>query len=95
MSIKKTIDLIRLRPTINQYMKNKVPGKISNIHFKNIALTGEEKEGKHSILVIGADAEHLVTDVTFENITWFGQKLDKKSPQVKIEEFTNKINFIK
>jgi hypothetical protein len=91
----KAIDLIRLRPTINQYMKNKVPGKISNIHFKNIALTGEEKEGKHSILVIGADAEHLVTDVTFENITWFGQKLDEKSPQVKIEKFTNNINFIK
>ena len=90
----KAIDLIRLRPTINQYMKNKVPGKISNIHVKNMALTGEEKEGKHSIWVIGADAEHLVTDVTFENITWFGQKLDEKSTQVKIEEFTNKINFI-
>ena len=27
MSIKKTIDLIRLRPTINQYMKTQVPGK--------------------------------------------------------------------
>lgn len=90
-----SFDLIRLRPTINQYMKTKVPGKISNIHFKNIALTGKEKEGKHSIWVIGADAEHLVTDVTFENITWFGQKLDEKSPQVKIKEFTNKINFIK
>jgi polygalacturonase len=89
-----TFDLIRLKPTVNQYMKTQVPGKISNITFKNIALTGEEKEGWYPIWVIGADEEHEVTNVTFENITWFNHLLDKNSPQVRIEENTKNIRFI-
>lgn len=90
----KNFDLIRLRPTINQYMKTQVPGKISNIHYKNIALTGEEKEGKYPIWIRGADAKHMVTDVTFENITWFKHLLNENSPQVRIEENTRNIRFI-
>ncbi|MEX0986616.1 MAG: glycosyl hydrolase family 28 protein [Bacteroidales bacterium] len=86
-------DLICLRPIVNQYMHNKVPGKISNLEFKNISLTGEEREGKHPILVAGADPEHQVTDVTFENITWFGHQLDEDSPQVKINDHTENIRF--
>jgi hypothetical protein len=89
-----TFDLIRLRPTINQYMKTQVPGKINNIQFKNIALTGEEKEGWYPIWVIGADEEHEVTNVTFENISWFSHLLNENSSQVKIEENTKNIRFI-
>ena len=87
-------DLIRLRPTVNQYMKTKVPGTIKNIDFKNILLTGEEKEGWYPIWIIGADAEHMVSDVTFENITWFNHLLHENSPQVKFEENTKNIRFI-
>ena len=87
-------NLISLRPTVNQYMHNKVPGKISNLEFKNIALTGEEREGKYPVLVAGADPEHQVTDVTFENITWFGHLLDEDAPQVIIEDHTENIRFI-
>ncbi|MEQ8303910.1 MAG: glycosyl hydrolase family 28 protein [Cyclobacteriaceae bacterium] len=89
----KTFDLIRLKPTVNQYMKNKVPGKISNIQFKNITLTGEEREGWFSTWIVGADENHKVTDVTFENISWFGQTLDKDSPQVNIDQNTKNIIF--
>lgn len=89
-----TLDFIRLRPTVNQYMRNKVPGKISNIRFKNVALTGEEKEGKYPIWIIGADPDHMVTDITFENITWFGHVLDKNSSQVRIEDNTANIQFV-
>lgn len=90
----RTFDLIRLKPTINQYMNKKVPGKIRNIQFKNIALTGEEREGRFSTWIVGADENHKVTDVTFENITWFGHLLDKKSSQVRIDENTKNIRFI-
>jgi hypothetical protein len=89
-----TFDLIRLRPTINQYMRTQVPGKISNVQFKNIVLSGKEKEGWYPIWVLGADAEHAVTNITFENITWFNHLLDKNSPQVRIEENTKNIRFI-
>ncbi|MFH6768823.1 glycosyl hydrolase family 28 protein [Gaetbulibacter aquiaggeris] len=90
----KTFDFIRLKPAVNQYMKNQVPGKINNVHFKNISLTGEEKEGWYPIWVTGADPEHKVTNVTFENITWFNHKLDEQSPQVKIDNNTTNIHFI-
>ncbi|MDF1573501.1 MAG: glycosyl hydrolase family 28 protein [Bacteroidales bacterium] len=87
-------NLISLRPVVNQYMHNKVPGKISNLEFRNISLTGEEREGKYPVLVAGADPEHQVTDVTFDNVTWFGHLLDEDSPQVSIEDHTENIRFI-
>jgi hypothetical protein len=87
-------DFIRLRPTVNQYMRTKVPGKISNIQFKNVALTGEEKEGWYPISIKGADPEHMVKDITFENITWFNQLLNKNSSQVSIQNNTRNIRFI-
>ncbi len=89
-----SFDFIRLRPAVNQYMDTKVPGKIKNLKFKNVSLTGEEREGKYPIWIIGADAEHKVTDVTFENITWFNHLLDENSPQVKIEDYTTNVRFI-
>ncbi|MGW8315450.1 MAG: glycosyl hydrolase family 28 protein [Bacteroidales bacterium] len=89
-----SFDFIRLRPTINQYMETKVPGKISNLQFKNVSLTGEERAGKYGIWVVGSDPEHKVTDVTFENITWFDHLLDEQSPQVSIGENTANIRFI-
>jgi len=90
----RTFDFIRLKPTVNQYMKNKVPGKISDVHFKNVTLTGEEKEGKYGIWVTGADEDHRVTDVSFENMSWYNQMLDEDSPQVKIGDYTSNIQFI-
>ena len=87
----RTFDFIRLRPTVNQYMRNKVPGKISDVHFKNVSLTGKEKEGKYGIWVKGADREHKVTDVSFENMSWYNHMLGENSPQVKIEENTSNI----
>lgn len=87
-------NLICLRPTVNQYMHKKVPGRISNMEFSNISLTGEEREGKYHVLVAGADPEHQVSDVTFKNITWFGNQLDKDSPQVEIGDHTKNIRFV-
>lgn len=90
----RAFDLIRLRPVVNQYMKTQVPGKINNVNFKNVALTGVEKAGWYPIWIIGADAEHTVTSVTFENIIRFKHLLDENSPQVKIEQNTQNIRFI-
>jgi len=91
----RTFELIRLKPTVNQYMENQVPGRISNITFKNVTLSGEKKKDNFNVLVMGADSKHLVTDVTFENISWFGKVLDNSSPQVKINRNTDNIQFIR
>jgi hypothetical protein len=89
-----TFDLIRLKPTVNQYMRNKVPGKISNIRFKNVALTGEERDGKYPIWIIGTDSVHMVHNISFENVTWFGHELDGNSLQVRIEDNTADVQFL-
>jgi len=87
-------DLIRLKPVINQYMKTKVPGHIRNMEFKNISITGEPGEDRNLIWLGGADPDHLVSDITFENITWFGEVIDENSPAVNIESHTADIRFI-
>lgn len=86
-------DLIRLKPVVNQYMDDKVPGSINNVHFKNISLTGKERENWYPVKIVGADSEHKVTNITFDNISWFDQILDEKSPQVIIGENTKNILF--
>ena len=63
-------ELIRLRPVVNQYMRKKVPGFIRDVHFKNLQVQG--KAGPYQVQLAGADAEHDVRNVTFENISILG-----------------------
>lgn len=51
-------ELIRLRPVVNQYMRNKVPGFIHDIHFRNVILDGQP--GEYLVQINGADAEHCM-----------------------------------
>lgn len=73
-------ELIRLKPVVNQYMHKKVPGFIRNVRFKDLKLTGQP--GAYRIQVSGADSEHDVRGVTFENISILGTKLMQNSPGV-------------
>lgn len=71
---------VRLKPVVNQYMHKKVPGFIRNVRFKDLRLTGQP--GAYRIQVSGADSEHDVRGVTFENISILGAKLMQNSPEV-------------
>jgi polygalacturonase len=82
---------IRLRPVVNQYMRKQVPGYVSNIRFRNITLDGQG--GDYLVQLEGADAEHDVSDVTFENVSIVGSKLTKESKPVRIGGHTNNIQF--
>ena len=84
-------EFIRLRPVVNQYMRNKVPGFISNITFKNITLDG--RPGEYLVQIQGADAEHNVRDVTFENVSIAGAKLTKESKPLQIGSHTQNVRF--
>ena len=78
-------ELIRLRPTINQYMRTKVPGHINNIAFKNISVEG--KEGPYTIQLIGADEEHNVSGITLSGISILGKKIRKDSRNLLIDKY--------
>ncbi len=84
-------EFIRLRPVVNQYMHNKVPGHIRNIRFSNITIDGQP--GEYLVQLIGADAEHKVQDVQFENVSILGSKLTRESKHIQIGEHTDQIRF--
>lgn len=84
-------ELIRLRPVVNQYMRNKVPGFIRNVRLRNVTLEGSP--GEYLIQVQGTDAEHDVRDVTFENVSLLGSTLTRESAQLRIGEHTQDIRF--
>jgi hypothetical protein len=84
-------EFIRLRPVVNQYMRNKVPGFIRNVLFKNITLDGQP--GDYLVQLEGADTEHNVQDITFENVSIEGAKLKKESKQMHIGKHTENLRF--
>lgn len=84
-------EFIRLRPVVNQYMRKKVPGFISNITFENITLEG--RGGQYLVQIQGADDKHNVSDVTFENVSIAGSKLTKRSGRLRIGNYTESIQF--
>ncbi len=85
-------EFIRLRPVVNQYMHKKVPGFIQGVRFKNVTIEG--KPGEYLVQVQGADAEHNVQDVTFENVSILGEKLAQTSSRVQVGENTKDIRFV-
>lgn len=84
-------EFIRLRPVVNQYMRKKVPGFIRKVRFSNITLDGQS--GQYLVQIEGADAEHDVRDVTFENVSIVGSKLTKTSGPVSIGRHTKNVGF--
>jgi hypothetical protein len=84
-------EFIRLRPVVNQYMRKKVPGFIRNVLFKNITLDGQP--GEYLVQIQGADTEHNVRDITFENVSIAGAKLERESKQMRIGKHTENLRF--
>jgi len=84
-------ELVRLKPVVNQYMRKKVPGFIRNVQFKNLDLTG--RAGAYRVQVAGADAEHDVRGVSFENVSILGAPLTRNSPQVMIGSHVEGVEF--
>jgi hypothetical protein len=84
-------EFIRLRPVVNQYMRKKVPGFIRNVRFRNVIVDG--KAGDYLVQIEGADAEHDVRDVTFENVSIVGSELTEGSRRVRIGKHTKNVHF--
>jgi len=84
-------EFIRLRPVVNQYMRKKVPGFIRNVRFRNVTLEG--KPGEYLVQIEGADTEHDVRNVDFENVSILGKRLTEDSNRVRAGEHTKDIRF--
>lgn len=73
----------------------KDPGQyVKDCSFKNIRLTGKAGDRRGLIYVAGADAQHTVENVIFENIVRFGTPTSATSPEVLIGPHTRNIRFL-
>jgi len=84
-------ELVRLKPVVNQYMRKKVPGFIRGVSFKNVEVYG--KPGPYRVQLAGADAEHDVREVRFENVSILGRKLTRDGPPVSISRYVEGVRF--
>jgi hypothetical protein len=82
---------IGLKPVVNQYMRKKVPGFIRNVRFKSVELT--DRPGPYRIQLAGADAEHDVRALSFENVSILGKPFTENSPQLTIGNYVEGVQF--
>lgn len=85
-------ELIRLKPTINQYMHTKTPGHINDITFKDIVVTGTIA-GEYSIELAGADENHSVNGVKLSGISILGNKIKPGAKNLKIGSYVYKVSI--
>ena len=83
-------ELARLKPTVNDYMWNRVPGFIRNVRFKNVRVSG--KPGSYLVALEGADEKHDIRGVAFEGVSVLGQGLTRE--KVRTGDHVANIKFI-
>jgi hypothetical protein len=84
-------EFIRLKPTINQYMRTQTPGFVSNVVFKNVSISGGS--GDYLVQLEGATPEHNVQNVTFDNVVILDQPLTRESPRMQIGNHVTDLHF--
>jgi hypothetical protein len=84
-------ELIRLRPVVNQYMRNKVPGYISQVRFRNLRVSGQP--GPYRVQLSGADERHDVRHVSFQGVEVLGSPLDSRSERLELGQHVADVSF--
>ncbi len=84
-------ELIRLRLYVNQYMRKQTPGTITNIRFDRVTLTGTP--GDYLVQLSGANEQHVVSDVAFDEVSILGQSLAAVSENMRIGAHVEKVQF--
>jgi hypothetical protein len=86
-------ELIRLKPSVNEYMERKTPGFVRGVSFRNLTLSGAP--GKYLVQLESASAEHATRDVTFENVEILGESLAKESSRLQIGSDVTGVHIIR
>jgi len=84
--------LVIVNPRVTDYLENSEPGSVENCRFSNIKVFGKKKDFRGEIFIEGARADRRVSNVSFENIEYFGEKLKKDSAPFEIGKFTDAIS---
>jgi polygalacturonase len=84
-------ELIRLRPVVNQYMRNKVPGYIRNVAFRDLTVSG--KPGPYRVQVSGADQKHDIQGVSFQNVQILGSNLSETSECLELGKYVGDLQL--
>lgn len=84
-------ELIRLRPVVNQYMQNKVPGHVRGVTFRHVRVEGEP--GAYRVQLQGADEAHAVRDIAFEGVTILGQPLQPDADRLETGPHVHDLRF--
>jgi len=84
---------IEIKPVPTLWAKQQTPGMVRNVIFKDMVLTGVGGDARGVIGVAGADTNHTVEGVTFENVVRFGNRITKDSPNILIGGNTKDIVF--
>ena len=84
-------ELLRLKPVVNQYMRTQVPGRIRDVRFRYVTLTG--KPGAYRVQIAGADEKHDVRGVTFDDVEIISEKLRAGSDRLQVGKFVDGLQF--
>lgn len=82
---------IRLLPVVNQYMRKKVPGSIRDVRFERVRLEG--RPGDYLVEIGGADQDHDVRGVSFEDVSIAGEPLGPDSSRLRVGAHAEKPRF--
>lgn len=85
--------LIDVRPKVTQWADAASPGFINNVTFRNISYTGTQGSKPGAIRISGPDPSHVVTHISFENVTYNNELITASSPNVSILGYTECISF--
>ncbi len=83
---------IECRPYLTSWSKPP-EGNIDGVLFKDITATGKERKGQGRVVIWGPTPEHDVKNVTLQNVTWFGECINKDSRDVTIAGSVSNIVF--
>ena len=85
-------NFIECRPYLTHWSKPP-EGNIDGVLFKDITATGKGRMGMGRVIVSGPSSAHDVKNVTFNNVTWFGECIQKDTRDVFISGSTSNIVF--
>ena len=84
-----TYAIVSARPTVNRYMRNKVPGHIADCSFENMSVTGVRANCK--FLLDGRDETHKLKNVTISGATLYGKPVKAGDSSCRIGAFTENV----
>ena len=85
----RTYAIVSARPTVNRYMRTKVPGHIADCSFENMSVTGARADCR--FLLDGRDETHKLKNVVISNAILYGAAVKAGDPEVRIGAFAENV----